>query len=159
MRYSCSVFKDLCFQFCVAKIKKLQGINQFQYFFHGVVIILAAVERGVLVAELAEQDGIPARGVEGTLNLVIVAFFDVEKMEVLAEHDGLHQLGDGARTACLIKEEDGIGAVLYHLFFLEDDLFTRQFVGGEEIRSHVSHLGAEHGVATVKVGKKFCWIL
>ena len=101
--------------------------------------MLAAVELGVLVGEFAEKDGIPARGVKRALDFIVITFFDIEQVKILAKHGGLHQLGDGARASCFIEKEDGIGATLDHLLFLEDDLFSGKFVGGEEIRAHVGY--------------------
>lgn len=91
---------------------------------------------------------------QSALDLVIIAFLDVEQMEVLAKHGGLHQLGDGARAGGAVEEEDGVGAALDHLFLLEDDLLAAEFVGGEEVWTHVGHLRAEHGVAFAEVGEE-----
>ena len=123
-------------------------------FFHCVVVVLAAVEVGVFVGEFAEQDGVPAGRVESAFDFVVIAFFDVEKVKVLAKHGGLHQLGDRARAARLVEKEDGVGAAFNHLLLFEDDLLAGKLVGGEEIRSHVSHLRADEGVARVHIGKE-----
>ena len=98
----------ICFLACQFGYGESKRLHQLHYFLHGIVIVLTAVEVGVCVGEFAEQDGVPARGVQRAFNLVIVASLHIEQVEYLAEHGGFHQLGDGAWTGGIVEEENGV---------------------------------------------------
>ena len=72
--------------------------------------------------------------------LVVIFMLHIEQMNGFLERVGIHDLGNSARTCCVVEHKNSIGAVFNHLLLAQYDVFGLSAFGLEIEWADIQHI-------------------